>query len=99
MNAAKWVELPVELPAAIQEVWLALSRCGGSRCVGSKISVSSRTTVHSHRQVLEKGFAILFHRDYNVYVATLFKLLGQCHTFSVYLTNQVRYNIVIVIAQ
>ena len=26
-NAAKWVELPVELPAAAPEVWLVLAQC------------------------------------------------------------------------
>ena len=47
---------------------------------------------------LKKGTPFLFHRDYNVYVAMLFKLLGkssQRHVFSAYPTNQVGYKIVI----
>ena len=45
----------------------------------------------------KKGTPFLFHRDHNVYVATLFKLLGQAsqrHALGVYPTNQVGYKIV-----
>ena len=78
------MELPAELPAAVQEVWFVLVQCTvvvGVAVVGVaviKLVSAPGQPVHLHwpRQVLEIGTPFLFHLNYNVYIATLFKLLG-----------------------
>ena len=64
-NAAKRIELPVELPVAVQEVWFVLARrtVVGAAVIGVavvKLVSTPEQPVHSHRprQVLEKGHTI-----------------------------------------
>ena len=84
-NAAKQVELPAELPAAVQEVCFVYTSARtiglvvGAAVVGVAVVSAPERSICvdlGRYSYSKKGTPFLFHRDYNVYVATLFKLLG-----------------------
>ena len=78
------MELPAELHAAVQEVWFVLVQrtvVVGAAVVG--VMVVKLVSAPEQRSIRiglgrysKKGTPFVFHCDYNVYVATLFKLLG-----------------------
>ena len=73
------MELPAELPAAVQEVWFVLVQhtvVVGMAVVKLVSAPEQRSIRIGIGRYSKKGMPFLFHRDYNVYVATLFKLLG-----------------------
>ena len=76
-------KLPVELPAAVQEVWFVLTQCTGVGAVVVGVAIVKLVSALEQWSICiglgrysKKGTQFYFHCDYNVYVATLFKVLG-----------------------